>query len=141
MICKLPGYTDKRNCFNDDKIALPLPLNCEFLELLWIKWMDLRLFHRHKVVKMHRFGKGYKIISKCLCSLPSEHSWINNQEMEAAKKRLSFKTQRFNKKETSERNHREPNNHFEGATEFSVWEWRNGAPVNHIKSTLSCVGG
>ncbi|MGH0144850.1 UNVERIFIED_CONTAM: hypothetical protein FKN15_054483 [Acipenser sinensis] len=52
-----------------------------------------------------------------------------------AKKRLYLKTQCSDKKEPCERSHREANSHFEGATEFSGWEWSNGAPVNHIKSS------
>lgn len=39
-------------------------------------------------------------------------------------------------KETYERSHKEPNNHFEAATEFSSWEPNKGALVNHIKSSV-----
>ncbi len=41
-------------------------------------------------------------------------------------------------KETYERSHKEPNNHFEAAAEFSRREPNKGALVNHIKSSVWC---
>ncbi len=41
-------------------------------------------------------------------------------------------------KEAYERSHKEPNNHFEAAAEFSRREPNKGALVNHIKSSVWC---
>ena len=99
---------------------------------------------RDKVIQMHRLGKGYKIISKCL-DIPVStvgsiiRKWKLHHTTQALPRKgrpskLSAQTRRRLVREATE-SHREANNHFEGATEFSGWEWSNGAPVNHIKSS------
>ncbi|MGH0165606.1 UNVERIFIED_CONTAM: hypothetical protein FKN15_049270 [Acipenser sinensis] len=97
---------------------------------------------RDKVIQMHRLGKGYKIISKCL-DIPVStvgsiiRKWKLHHTTQALPRKgclskLSAQTRRGLVKEAIERPTITLN---EGATEFSGWEWSNGAPVNHIRSS------